>query len=164
MNAPNIPSPSPSTSTSGASASTGHDPLLEQYLGAYKNETYANTTWVVKAWDVSWSNNTTARVQSTVLETDSNITFITNETLIVFPTVQGATLYFDTINRVNYSLVSTDPSNAVIYKNATGRTPTLYRDYIYSEGSPSNLVTFRIHELQQQDTLVILTTRRNLGP
>jgi outer membrane biogenesis lipoprotein LolB len=72
----------PITTTSTAT----HDAFLEKYLAAYKNTSYANKNTSIKAWEVTWINSTSARLEWTVFGNSTNGTYNYQETYLVFPT------------------------------------------------------------------------------
>ena len=83
-------SPTPSTAT--------HDAFLENYLAGIKNVSYADKGLSYKAWEVTWINNTSARLEDTSLNKTTNTTVNEVATFTIFPTAQDATNYLNTLN------------------------------------------------------------------
>ena len=70
-----------------------NDANLEQFLAGLKNQTYADTNQIVKAWNLTWKNNTSARLDYVVLNKTLNKTLSYSATYIKFPTTLAATNY-----------------------------------------------------------------------
>ena len=81
--------------------------FLEKYLTTYKNDT-GDGNWSVTAWEVTWINSTSVRLQDTWLNNTSGVTESWEETVTVFPTSQDATNYLNATNLTAYSLASTE--------------------------------------------------------
>ena len=139
--------------TPSASTAT-HDASLESYLAGAKNEAYAQKTWNVKAWEVTWINSTSARLENTNLNTTTNATFNEVSTYTIFPTTQDATNYLNAINKTAYSLASTTYPSSGTYKNITGHAPQTYKYYQWNEGNPSNISEYKLHLIVQFDNIV----------
>ena len=122
----------PSTTTSTAT----HDAFLEKYLAAYKNTSYANKNTSIKAWEVTWINSTSARLEWTVFGNSTNGTYNYQETYLVFPTTQDATNYLNATNKTAYSLVNTIYPSGGAYRNLTGNAPQIYNCLLYTSPSP----------------------------
>src|SRR5664279_5069158 len=105
----------PSTTTSTAT----HDAFLEKYLAAYKNTSYANKNTSIKAWEVTWINSTSARLEWTVFGNSTNGTYNYQETYLVFPTTQDATNYLNATNKTAYL-------SLIHISEPTRRTPISY--------------------------------------
>ncbi len=145
--------------TSRATPSTAiHNATLEKYFAALKNVTNADKSKSVTAWEVTWINSTTARLEY-AWHTNSNYTsYSANQTYIVFPTTQAATNYLNAMNKTVYNLTSTQYSSKGVYQNATGRAPATYKDYTWNEGNPSNLSEYSRHEIAQLDNIIVIST------
>jgi hypothetical protein len=116
----------------------------------------------LQAWEVTWINSTSARIQWAALNTTTNVTEAWVETIMLFPTIQGATNYVNATDLTNYSLANTVYS-AGAYQNVTGHAPQIDRDYVWNEGNPSNISEYRFHEINQLDNTVWLSTKTVLG-
>jgi outer membrane murein-binding lipoprotein Lpp len=138
---------------------TTHDALLEKLVNATKEEVYGNESYAVQAWDVTWNNGTSVTIIGTAEETSTGITVAANSTLMSFPTTQDATNYLNAFNKTNYSLTSTDYASDTnhIYYNATGHTPSVYKEYTYTEGSILD-GSMKVHELIQYDNIIQMGT------
>ena len=150
----------PSASTTSSIAT--HDAFLEKYLAALKNARYSNNSTSVKAWEVTWINSTSARIQSTMVNKSSNYTWNHDTTYMVFQTSQDATNYLNAMNMTAYSLYSTNYTSGGAYQKTTGHAPAIYKDYTYNEGNPSNISEYKRHDIQQLDNLVVVETRKVL--
>jgi hypothetical protein len=137
---------------------------LEQYLAAYKNSEYANQNLSVKAWEVTWINNTSARLGWTTLNKTTNNTWSYVDTISVFPTSEAAAQYINATNKTGYSLVGTQyPYQSGAYKNLTGHAPQIYKAYVWNEGDPSNISAYTHHEILQLDNIVFVITGKILS-
>jgi hypothetical protein len=149
--------------TPSATASTAtHDAFLESYLAAYKNVMSSNSSLSVKAWELTWTNGTSARLQWTTLYKPTNQTLNYDETLTVFPNSQDATNYLNAINKTAYSLASTIYPSGGAYQKAEGHQPQIFKDYVYNEGNPFNISEYQRHEISQLDNIVIVSTGKYL--
>jgi hypothetical protein len=92
---------------SATSSTATHDAFLEKYLAEYKNGYDSDKSLTIKAWDLTWINSTSARVEWTTFNKTTNVTLNHVGTLILFPTSQDATNYLNAMNRTSYSLAST---------------------------------------------------------
>ena len=147
--------------TPSASTAT-HDASLESYLAGAKNETYANKNWNVKAYEVTWTNSTSAREELTTLNKTTNRTVNGVFTDIIFPTTQDATQYLNGMNKTAYSLGSTQYSSGGAYQKTTGHAPTVYKYYEWNEGNPFNISEYKQHAIQQLDNIIIISTGKFL--
>ena len=150
------------TPNANESSPTAHNATLENYLATYKNGTYSDKNATVKAYEVTWINSTSARVEQTVLNKTRNVTVNVVTTLIIFPTTQAATNYINAMPKTNYSLASTQYPSGGAYQIATGHAPTVYKSYEWNEGNPFNISEYRQHEIQQLDYLVATSTGKYL--
>jgi hypothetical protein len=136
---------------------------LEKYLAAYKNATSSDKNVNFTAWEVTWINSTSARIQDASSNKTTNATWGYDHTVIVFPTTQDATNYLNAMNTTNYSLSSTVyPSSGGAYQNVTGHQPTVYKYYEWNEGNPLNISEFRDHNISQLDNVIITETGKHL--
>lgn len=150
--------------TNQPSASTAtHDAFLESYLAAYKSNRTSDTTRQVKAWEVTWVNSTSARLQWSALVKFSNSTASYDETFITFPTTQDATNYLNAMNTTAYSLAGTQYPAGGAYENVTGHAPQIYKDYAWNEGNPFNISEYKRHEIVQFDNNIVTMTAKDLG-
>ncbi|MFZ0925523.1 MAG: hypothetical protein WCE82_00105 [Halobacteriota archaeon] len=154
----------PSATSSATNATTQHNALLEKYITAYKTEQYSNSSQRITAWELVWSNSTSAHVVWTAVirQTNRTETVTLDRTFIVFPTTQDATNYVDTLNLTAYTLVSTNPQDAAVYQNVTGHAPQIYKEYVWTEGSLLNISLYRVHRIEQADNIVGAETLRIL--
>ena len=152
------------TPSSTTSATTQRNTFLENFLAAYKNETYySDNNTHVQAWELDWINSTSARVQLTELNKTANLTINVDETLTVFPTTPDATNYVNAMNLTAYSLASTEYTGGGDYVNVTGHAPQVYKGYQYVEGSSLNISEYKLHEIRQLDNLVVVQTGKILS-
>ncbi len=159
-----------------ASATPGtatQEAFLDKFLAALKDDWYANEDYSTKAWEVTWINSTSARLNFTF----NDNTTATNQTgnmgmiLTAFPTTQDATNYFNAINKTaSYRIVYTDCGNTSgnsgapgAYKNATGHAPQICKYYERTVGTSSSSSDYRVYLLYQYDNLVIEGTGKNVG-
>jgi outer membrane murein-binding lipoprotein Lpp len=152
-NTNNTPSATTSTAT--------HNATLEKYLSTYKNASYAEKNFSVKAWEVTWINSTSANLEYAFLNKTVNRTVSHVVTWTVFPTTQDATNYLNAMNKTAYSLSSTT-YEGVIYKNVTGHAPAVYKDYVWNEGNPFSISEYKNHEISQLDNIIVTDTGKAL--
>jgi len=151
-------------SASATSSIATHDAFFEKYLAAYKtNRTTQESSQHVKAWEVTWINSTSARVEWSVLDKTTNNTWRYVETISVFPTSQDATNFVNAITKTSYNLASTEYGTGGAYQNVTGHAPQIYKKYEWNEGDPSNTSEYTYHEIQQLDNIVFVTTGKILS-
>jgi hypothetical protein len=148
--------------TNQTTSAAAHNAFLEKYFATYKNILSSDTSMSLQAWEVTWINSTSARIQWAALNTTTNVTEAWVETIMLFPTIQGATNYVNATDLTNYSLANTVYS-AGAYQNVTGHAPQIDRDYVWNEGNPSNISEYRFHEINQLDNTVWLSTKTVLG-
>jgi outer membrane murein-binding lipoprotein Lpp len=153
-NTNNTPSATTSTAT--------HNATLEKYLSTYKNASYAEKNFSVKAWEVTWINGTSANLEYAFLNKTVNRTVSHVVTWTVFPTTQDATNYLNAMNKTAYSLASTVYPSGGNYQKVTGHAPAIYKDYIWNEGNPFNISEYKNHEIQQLDNLIVTDTGKAL--
>jgi hypothetical protein len=139
--------------TPNASTAT-HDAALESYLAGGKNESYAQKNSEVKAFEITWINSTTARLEITTLNKSTNATINEASTYTIFPTTQEATNYLNALNKTAYSLASTTYPSSGVYKNITGHAPQTYKYYQWNEGNPFNISEYKNHLIVQFDNIV----------
>jgi hypothetical protein len=140
-----------------------HNATLEKYLAAYKNAASSDKNVNFTAWEVTWINSTSARIQDTSTNKTTNATWSYDHTVLVFPTTQDATNYLNAMNTTAYSLSSTIyPSSGGAYRNVTGHAPTVYKYYEWNEGNPLNVSEFRDHNISQLDNIIIIETGKHL--
>jgi hypothetical protein len=149
------------TSATPSTATATHDAFLEKYLAEYKNGTSKNYT--IKAWEVTWVNSTTARIEWADVNKTTNNTVSRVTTVMAFPTTQAATNYFNAMNRTAYSIASTQYPSGGAYQRVAGHAPTVYKDYVWNEGDQANISVFVYHDIQQIDNLLITYTAKVLG-
>lgn len=160
----NTTTQTPSATSSTTSAATQHNAVLEKYITAYKTEQYSNSSQRITAWELVWSNSTSAHVVWTAVirQTNRTETVTLDRAFIVFPTTQDATNYVDALNLTAYTLVSTNPQDAAVYQNVTGHAPQIYKEYVWTEGSLLNISLYRVHRIEQADNIVGAETLRIL--
>ncbi len=153
-----------STISSTTTAATQLNATLEKYVAAYKTEQYSNSSQRVTAWELVYNNNTAAHVTWTAVirQTNRTETVTLDRTFIVFPTAQNATNYVNRLNLTAYTLVSTNPQDAVVYQNVTGHAPQIYKEYVWTQGALSNISLYRVHRIEQADNIVASETLRIL--
>jgi hypothetical protein len=155
---------SPNNQTPSATSHTEfRDTFLVTYLAAYKSASYLDTNTNYTAWEVTWINTTSARIQQTSINKTTNATWNLVDTVIVFPTTQDATNYLNAMNKTAYSLSSTVyRSSGGAYRSATGNAPTVYKLYEWNEGNPFNISEFRDHNIYQLDNIITIETGTHL--
>jgi len=138
--------------------------FLEKYITTFKNESSSVSNQSVTAWEVTWINNTSARLQEAFLNNSSGVTKSWEETVTVFPTTQDATNYLNATNLTAYSLASTEYGTlGGAYLTITGHAPQIYKVYVWNEGNPLNLSEYKRHEIEQLDNVVWISTKKVLG-
>ena len=147
---------------SAISSTATHDAFLEKYLAAQKNVSYADKNEPVNAWELTWINSTSARLEWTVFNKSLNGTWNYVRTFIVFPTTQDATHYLNAMNKTAYSLTRTVYESNGTYQQATGHAPQIYKDYQWTE-NPSSKFEIRGHEISQLDNIITMTTGKRLS-
>jgi outer membrane murein-binding lipoprotein Lpp len=153
-----------STNNQTPNASTAtHDAFLENYLAAYKNNTYADKNAKITVWETTWINSTSVQLLDTIINKTANRTWSYDETLIVFPTTQDATNYLNAMNKTAYSLASTQYEHKGAYYNVTGHAPQIYKYYVWNEGNPFNFSEYKQHVIFQFDNLVDVYTAKSLS-
>ena len=131
------------TPNASATPSTeSHNATLDKLLSAYKNSTYSNKSWTVLAWEITWINSTSARVQETRAFKGESETWNYDNTFWIFPTTQAATTHLNAMNKTTYSLYSTVYPGGD-YQNVTGHTPQVFKQYVWNEGNPSNISEYK---------------------
>ncbi len=152
------------TNQTPTSSAATNDAFLERYLAEDKNVSYANTNLSHKAWELTWINSTSARLEYTFFNKTANISFKPPpETYIVFPTTQDATNYLNAMNKTAYSLISTQYISGGAYQKLTGHTPTVYKEYKWNEGNVNILSEYTAHEIAQLDNLIEIHTGKWVG-
>jgi len=146
------------TTNTATSPSPTHDPLLENLVDATKQEADGNASYSVQAWNVIWNNDSSVTILATFEETSTGIPVAANSTFVSFPTTQDATNYLNAFNKTSYGLTSTDQSDAsLIYYNATGHAPSVYKEYTYTDGSILG-GSVGVYELMQYDNIIQIGT------
>jgi outer membrane murein-binding lipoprotein Lpp len=147
---------------SATSSEAAHNTTLEKYLTAFKANWYADKNVSIKAWEVSWINSTSAKLERTALNKTTNYTVNGVTTYIIFPTTQEATQYLNAMTKTNYSLASTIYTGGTTgaYYNVTSHAPTVYKDYSWDEG---NQLEYKLHDIQQFDNIVVVSTGKALS-
>ena len=160
---PMAPTPTPSASTAT------HDAFLERFLTAFKDSWYADKNYSTDAWEVTWINNTSARLEMTAGANTTATTQTANFVMIftAFPTTQDATNHLNAMNKTAYSLASTKCENSSggapgAYKNVTGHAPQICKEYDRSEGASSSSLDYRRYAIVQYDNLIMEITAKNL--
>jgi hypothetical protein len=149
------PSATPSEAT--------HNTTLENYLAGAKNVSYADKNLTYKAWEVTWTNSTSVRLEDTFQNKSTNVTFNEVATYTIFPATQAATDYVNAMNKTTYSLASTVNSTATGYQKVTGHLPVVYKAYQWNEGNPLNISEYKAHFIAQFDNLVKIATIKALS-
>jgi hypothetical protein len=154
------------TSITGPHVGTDNSPsFLATYLATFKNLQYADKNKSISAWDLTWINSTSARLQRTVTYTNgsnANRTISWDDSYIVFPTSQAATDYLNAMNKTAYSLASTEYSGGGAYEQTAGHAPQIYKTYEWHQGTPSNFTEYRAHFITQFDNMVEIETGKIL--
>jgi hypothetical protein len=89
-----------------------------------------------------------------------NVTYAYESTYVVFPTQQTATTYLNALNKTGYALATTTYESGGTYQLVKGRAPQIYTEYVWNEISPSNVAAYALHQVKQEDNLVITSTGR----
>ena len=136
--------------------------FLEKNIATYKNES-SDGNWSVTAWEVTWINSTSARIQEAFLNNSSGVTESWEETVTVFPTSQDATNFVNATNKTAYSLASTEYGSEGAYLTVTGHAPQICKEYAWNEGNPLNISDHKLHQISQRDNVVWISTKKVLG-
>jgi hypothetical protein len=156
---------------SATSSTATHDAFLVKFIDAFKNRVYSDKNYSIKAWDLTWINGTSARVELTMqgnTTTTANYTANMVITCTAFPTSQDATNHLNTMNKTGYSLVTSQCSNSSssasggAYQDASGHAPQICKDYERSEGNSSSISEYREYHIYQLDNLIIEATLKLL--
>ncbi|MGZ8874539.1 MAG: hypothetical protein ACXW02_07995 [Halobacteriota archaeon] len=150
------------TPSASATQSVGHGTLLESYLVELKKGVEEDKNISVKAWDLTWINNTSAVLQLATVNKPTNITYAFDQTFIQFPTIQDATNYLNATNKAEYSLASTQSPSGGAYQKATGHAPQIFKQYVWNEGNPSNISEYKYHEITQDDNIIRIITGKTI--
>jgi hypothetical protein len=150
------------TPSASATQSVGRGTLLESYLSELKKGLEADKNIIVKAWDLTWINNNSAVLQLATVNKSTNITYVSDQTFIQFPTIQDATNYLNSMNKTEYSLASTQFPSGGAYQKATGHAPQVYKQYVWNEGNPSNISEYKYHEITQSDNIIRIITGKTI--
>jgi hypothetical protein len=157
-------SSNPSTTNQTPTSSTAtHDTLLENFLVVVKNRTYEEKNWSVKAFEVTWINSTSARLEESIFNKTANATINHVVTYMVFPTTQDATNYLNATNKTAYSLSSTQYTSGGVYQNATGHAPTVYKEYVWNEGNEFVMSQYTYHAISQSDNIIGIDTGKRIS-
>jgi len=132
------------------SAASNPDAFLKKLLDTYERIAFATVNDKVTVWNVTWLNNTSARVTSTMVNSTQPITYNESDLFIIFPTPKGATDQVNSLNKTAYKLDNIGPD--VVYTEAKGQAPQVYARYSWYEG---NNIT---HAIQQFDNVVEIST------
>ncbi len=143
--------PSPS-----ASPTTLHDAALENYLNALQQVEQQNYT--IKAWNVSWKNDTTAELAFIAQKQTSlsNTSISTKVELIHFASPDAATEYINSLNKTGYSLSSTVYQQGGAYDKARGHAPTVFKEY--QRNSDEAFFSVSVDKIAQYDDIVWIST------
>jgi hypothetical protein len=145
--------------TPSASATPALDAFLEKYLAEYKNTSYSHKDLNFTAWELTWINGTSARVEYTYLNKTSNNTWNLVETFVVFPTSQDAEQYLNAMNKTGYNLTSTEYTSGGAYLKATGHAPQIYKKYEWLEGTLGQS-GFTSYGITQLDNIIMVSTAK----
>jgi hypothetical protein len=147
------------TTTSSATSSTATHAFLEKYLAYLKNQT-AN---VSKVLEVTWINNTSARVDTTyrinvmVVESGNYTGIKYNSTYILLPTTQDAINFLNAMNKTAYSIDKTPYPSGGGYRNVTGHQPMYYTLFRWHES------IYRNYDISIEDNLIKIETITYVG-
>ncbi len=94
----------------------------------------------------------------TILLGPTNATYNYESTYIVFPTSQDATTFVNAVTKTGYSLASTTYTSGGSYQRVTGHAPQIYKEYVLNEINASNPTEYKLHQVIQEDNLVITST------
>ena len=124
------------TNTATSPSPQAHDATLERYINVTKQAEYNNKTKEILAWLVTWNNDSSVTILETVKNRTDNSSVSGNTTLINFQSNQDATNYLSAFDKSDYSLISTSfkTSDAPTLRNVTGHDPSVYAEYIKTEG------------------------------
>jgi len=139
-------------------AATQHDAFLEKFLTAVHYTLYLNSSLSMKAWQLTWINSTSARLQSTATDKTTNLTWARDGTYVIFPTTQDATNYLNAMNLTAYSLASTRYGSEGPYIDVAGHPPQIFISYTSYEGNPSNISEYKYYQIAQSDNIVLVET------
>jgi hypothetical protein len=150
---------------SATSSTATHDAFLEKFLATLKGSWYADKNWTIYAWEVTWINSTSARLNYTYKLNTTSSTQRANVDVMVtaFPTTQDATNYLNAMNKTAYNLTRTDCSNSSsgpsgAYQDVTGHAAQICKDYERSTGnssSSSDIRNSKTYIIYQLDNLIM---------
>jgi hypothetical protein len=143
------------TNTATSPSLQAHDATLEKYVNVTKQAEYGNKTKEILAWLVTWNNDSSVTILETMKNRTDNSSVSGNTTLINFQSNQDATNYLSAFDKSDYSLISTSfkTSDAPTLRNVTGHDPSVYAEYIKTEGSIFDL-TYKATVLMQYDNII----------
>ena len=152
------------TNTATSPSPQAHDATLEKYVNVTKQAEYGNKTKEILAWLVTWNNDSSVTILETVKNRTDNSSVSGNTTLINFQSNQDATNYLNAFDKSDYSLISTSfkTSDAPTLSNVTGHVPSVYAEYIKTEGSIFDL-TYKATLLMQYDTIIVIQSAKLLS-
>jgi len=152
------------TPSASATPSTAtHNATLERFLTEYKNRSnILQNDRTFKAWEVTWINSTSARIEYAWQNKTQNNSYSAVDTFTIFPTTQDATQYLNSMNMTVYSLASTQYTFGA-YQIVTGHAPQVYKQYVWNEGNSLDISAFTRHEIIQYGDIVEIYTARALG-
>ena len=152
------------TNTATSPSAQAHDATLEKYVNVTKQAEYGNKTKEILAWLVTWNNDSSVTILETVKNRTDNSSVSGNTTLINFQSNQDATNYLNAFDKSDYSLISTSfkTSDAPTLKNVTGHVPSVYAEYLKTEGSIFDL-TYKATVLMQYDNIIAIQSAKLLS-
>ena len=152
------------TNTATSPSPQAHDATLEKYVNVTKQAEYGNKTKEILAWLVTWNNDSSVTILETVKNRTDNSSVSGNTTLINFQSNQDATNYLNAFDKSDYSLISTSfkTSDAPTLKNVTGHVPSVYAEYLKTEGSIFDL-TYKATVLMQYDNIIAIQSAKLLS-
>jgi hypothetical protein len=152
------------TNTATSPSPQAHDATLERYVNVTKQAEYNNKTKEILAWLVTWNNDSSVTILETVKNRTDNSSVSGNTTLINFQSNQDATNYLNAFDKSDYSLISTSfkTSDAPTLRNVTGHEPSVYAEYLKTEGSIFDL-TYKATVLMQYDNIIAIQSAKLLS-
>jgi hypothetical protein len=142
----------------------GHNATLERFVNITKQSEYGNKSKEVVAWLVTWNNDSSVTILETVKNRTDNSSASSNSTLISFPSTEDATNYMNGLDKSDFSLISTSykTSDAPTLTNVTEHVPSVYTEYVKTEGSIFDL-TFKATMLMQYDNIIGIVSAKLLS-
>lgn len=117
-----------------------HDAFLEKYVNQYQNNTQNDNNRTLRAWNVSWLNDTRVNVAMSIENKTSQTVLNENIVIMHFKSTDDATTYFNRLNITGYKLYENAYPGGTFqdtYQDVTGHAPVPYKYYV-RESDPTH--------------------------